>query len=214
MGKKKDKKKDAVPPQVETAAVPAAQPAASDPAPEEASGIPEASSVVPAAPAKAAVAVDFRRPSFLRRWGPDIAKAAAALFVLAAAVAIWFQPPLLKSGFPYLSYTFQNRPFTDAELYRPLAMPTRYYIKLPHELALRYQWFAVDRRREVAALAKAPVRSFFGLPAIRRGDALGLDLEFTKLDNSEWQVAFNPDSIVFSNAVLSVRLDAKAPERK
>lgn len=169
---------------------------------------------MPAEPAKNAAPIDFRRPSFLRRWGPDILKAAIAILVLVAAVAIWFQPPLIKADFPYLSYLFQNRPFTDAELYRPLAMPTRYYIKLPHELARRYQWFAVDRRREVAALAKPPERSFLGLPAIRRGDALGLDLEFTKLDNSEWQVAFNPDSIVFSNAVLSVRLDTKAPEKK
>ena len=43
--------------------------------------------------------------------------------------------------------------------------------------------------------------------AIRRGDPLGQDLEFTKIDGLEWRVGFYADSVVFSNAILCVRLE-------
>lgn len=157
-------------------------------------------------------------PRRWKRWCADVIKATAALFVLVLAAAIWYQPPLFRSASPTVSYTFQGKIFTDATLYRPLAMPTRYYIRLPHELARRYAWFAVDRRREVVALLeKPPHRRFFNAYAVRRGDPFGLDLEFTKIDGLEWQVAFHDQSVVFSNAILSVRLDGKtsspAPKR-
>jgi len=126
------------------------------------------------------------------------------------AAAIWYKPPLVRADYPYLSYVFRGRRATDAMLYRPLAMPTRYYIALPEKLAGRYQWFAVDRRREVAALTTAPAHRFLGKPAIKRSDPLGLDLEFRKLDGSEWRIGFFEDAIVFSNAVLTVRLDTRA----
>ena len=89
-------------------------------------------------------------------------------------------------------------------------MPTRYYIEVPRQLANRYTWFAVDRRREVAALSEEPRHLFLGKKAIKRSDPLGLDLEFRKLDHSEWQVHFFDDAIVFSNDVLTVRLDIKS----
>lgn len=144
-----------------------------------------------------------------RRLTPDLLKAALAVAVIGIAAAIWYKPPLVRADSPYLSYRYQGVWLTDALLYRPLAMPTRYYIKLPHQLADRYAWFAVDRRREVAALADAPRHRFLGRAAIKRSDPLGLDLEFRKLDRSEWQVHFFADTIVFSNAVLTVRLDTK-----
>lgn len=140
---------------------------------------------------------------------PDLAKVALALPVIGLAVAIWFKPPLIRISRPYVSYLFGGQQATDAKLYRPLAMPTRYYVELPRTLANRYTWFAVDRRREVAAIAEEPSHSFLGKRAIRRSDPLGLDLEFRKLDNSEWQVHFFEDAIVFSNALLAVRLDIK-----
>jgi hypothetical protein len=67
----------------------------------------------------------------------------------------------------------------------------------------------VDRRREVVALTEAPRHRALGLQAIRRSDPLGLDLEFRKLDGSEWQIAFLDDAIVFSNTLLTVRLDTQ-----
>ncbi len=144
-----------------------------------------------------------------RRWLPDLVKAALALAVIGVAAAIWYQPPLVRAAFPYVSYTFRGQRAEGAMLFRPLAMPTRYYVALPERLAERYHWFAVDRRREVVALAEAPQRRILGRPAIRRSDPLGLDLEFRTLDGSEWRIFFLDDAIVFSNALLSVRLDTR-----
>ena len=144
-----------------------------------------------------------------RRWMPDMVKVALALAVIGVAAAIWYKPILIQADFPYVSYCFKGLQAKDATLYRPLAMPTRYYIALPGKLAGRYEWFAVDRRREVVALTAAPQHRFLGRNAIKRSDPLGLDLEFRKLDGSEWQIHFMADSIVFSNALLSVRMDTK-----
>jgi hypothetical protein len=139
----------------------------------------------------------------------DLVKAALALAVIAVAAVIWYEPPLVAAEFPQLSYTVNGQRFEDAVLYRPLAMPTRYYVVLPRKLEDRYAWFAVDRRREVVALVEAPQRTLMGRRSIRRSDPLGMDLEFRKLDGSEWRIAFLKDAIVFSNAVLAVRLDAQ-----
>ena len=144
-----------------------------------------------------------------RRWIPDLFKVALAFAVIVVAVVIWYQPPLVKAAFPYASYTFGGQRFEDAVLYHPLAMPTRYYVALPKKLAGRYEWFTVDRRREVVALSEMPHRRNMGRLAVRRGDPLGLDLEFRKFDGSEWQIGFFDDAIVFSNAVLTLRLDTK-----
>lgn len=152
--------------------------------------------------------------SRLRRALPDLIKVVFALVVIGVAAAIWYQPPLIKRDFPRVTYRFGGEWLADAALYRPLAVPTRYYVGLPRKLAGRYQWFAVDRRREVAALAEEPKRRIMGRKVIKRGEPLGLDLEFRKLDGSEWKVFFFEDSIVFSNAVLAVRLDARRDNAK
>lgn len=148
-------------------------------------------------------------PSFARRFLPDLLKVALAFAVVVVGSLIWYQPPLISDDFPYVSYTFEGKTATDAKLYRPLAMPTRFYIELPKKLQERYLWFSVDRRREVAALTEAPQHRFLGWSAIKRSDPLGMDLEFRKLDHSEWQVHFFHDAIVFSNAVLTIRMDTK-----
>ena len=160
-------------------------------------------------PAESAAGATRASRGRMRRWLPDLAKVALALAVIAVAAAIWYQPPLILADFPYVSYAFQGQRATDAQLFRPLAMPTRYYIALPRQLAGRSQWFAVDRRREVAALTEQPSHRFLGRPAIKRSDPLGLDLEFRKLDGSEWRIFFFEDSIVFSNALLTVRMDTR-----
>jgi hypothetical protein len=188
------------------------------PAPESAAGAegqvaaePQLAAAVQPAPAPSPAAV--AAPSRLRRWLPDLVKVALALAVIGVAAIIWFKPPLTLAHFPYVSYQFQGQTLTDAKLFRPLAMPTRYYVQLPKKLADRYEWFAVDRRREVVALTVAPHERIFGRDAIKRSDPLGLDLEFRKLDHSEWQVTFLPDAIVFSNAVLAVRMETRqAPD--
>lgn len=161
-------------------------------------------------PAPKPPAIAARPVSRLRLLLPDLVKVALAFTVIGIGTAIWLKPPLIRASHPYVSYRYAGTTYTDATLYRPLAMPTRYYIQLPRQLADRYTWFAVDRRREVASLAEAPGHVFLGRPAIKRSDPLGLDLEFRKLDNSEWQVHFLDDAIVFSNALLAVSMQTKA----
>jgi hypothetical protein len=141
---------------------------------------------------------------------PDVIKVVCAGLVILVALVILFKPPLLKSNFPKVTYSFSGTTYTDATLYRPLAMPTRYYIELPRKLVDRYHVFAVDRRREIAAVMTNDLkRTFFGVPTINRNDPLGMDLEFRHLDNSVWHVYFLPETILFSNALLTVRLDIK-----
>ncbi len=148
--------------------------------------------------------------SWVRRLLPDVLKVAGALIVISVALVILLTPPLVRSDFPKVTYSFNGTTYTNATLYRPLAMPTRYYIALPKKIADRYQFFAVDRRREVATLMTNTLsRTIFGMPAIKRTDPMGLDLEFRHLDNSEWRVSFLPETILFSNAVMAVRLDVK-----
>ena len=168
---------------------------------------PESVDVTHPAPASGTEFIPLPPQSRFRRLLPDFVKVALAFAVIGLAVAIWIKPPLIRTSHPYVSYLFGGQTATDAKLYRPLAMPTRYYIEMPRPIADRYTWFAVDRRREVAALAEEPQHRFFGKRAIKRSDPLGLDLEFRKLDNSEWQVHFFDNAIVFSNALLSVRID-------
>ena len=147
---------------------------------------------------------------WVRRLLPDVLKVVGALIVISVALVILVIPPLVQSDFPKVTYSYNGTTYTNATLYRPLAMPTRYYIALPEKIADRYQFFAVDRRREVATLMTNKLsRTIFGMPAIKRTDPMGLDLEFRRLDNSEWRVSFLPETILFSNAVLAVRLDVK-----
>ena len=147
---------------------------------------------------------------WVRRLLPDVLKVVGALIVISVALVILVIPPLVQSDFPKVTYSYNGATYTNATLYRPLAMPTRYYIALPEKIADRYQFFAVDRRREVATLMTNTLsRTIFGMPAIKRTDPMGLDLEFRRLDNSEWRVSFLPETILFSNAVLAVRLDVK-----
>lgn len=166
------------------------------------------------APAKLAAPVPVLPASRLRRALPDIVKVFLAFTVIGVAAVIWYKPPLIIADYPRVTYRHGGEWMDDATLYRPLAMPTRYYVGLPRKLAGRYEWFAVDRRREVVALAEAPQRRFMGRKVITRGEPLGLDLEFRKIDGSEWKIFFFDESIVFSNAVLAVRLDVgKAREK-
>ena len=155
---------------------------------------------------------DIQTRSRIQRMLPDIIRAVLALAVIGVGAAIWWKPPLMTATFPITTFTYKDNTVKEATLYRPLAMPERYYVQLPYKIAKRYEWFAIDRRREVVALAEEPQHTFLGNTAIKRSDQLGLDLEFRKIDGAEWLIHFNPDSIVFSNNLLCVRLDTKKAE--
>ena len=204
MGKTKKKNtKESVPLEPCSPSTPSADPREEADVVVPEAAVPESSSATPAPAPLPPIKSRFRRLL------PDLIKVALALAVVVLGTVIWYKPPLMRDSFPYVSYTFGGKTATDARLYRPLAMPTRYYIELPKRFENRYLWFSVDRRREVAALTEVPSHRFLRWPAIKRSDPLGLDLEFRKLDHSEWQVHFLPDAIVFSNAVLAIRMDTK-----
>lgn len=155
---------------------------------------------------------DIQTKSRIQRMLPDIIRVALAFSVIGIGTAIWWKPPLMTASFPVTTFTYKDDTVKEATLYRPLAMPERYYVQLPYKIAKRYEWFAIDRRREVVALTEKPEHTFLGNTAIKRTDPLGLDLEFRKLDGFEWLIHFNPDSIVFSNNLLCVRLDTGQAE--
>ncbi len=137
----------------------------------------------------------------------DLLKVVIALAVIALAGVIWYQPPLVKVESPYATWSHRGSVWSEAQLYRPLSVPTRFYISLPSTLENHYEWFAVDRRHEIAAMmTNAPSRRTLGWVAVRRGEPLGLDLEFRKMDGSEWQVHFFDSQILFSNALLAVEV--------
>lgn len=150
--------------------------------------------------------------SRLRRMLPDLVRVLLALSVIGIGAAIWWKPPLMSASFPITTFKYKDQPIQEAALFRPLAMQERYYVKLPAKLENRYEWFAIDRRREVVALTEEPGHSFLGKPAIKRGDDLGLDLEFRNIDGHEWLIYFYQEAIVFSNNLLTVRLDTEQPQ--
>ncbi|MDA3925702.1 MAG: hypothetical protein PF904_13465 [Kiritimatiellae bacterium] len=174
--------------------------------------IPELTPETPETPEKHITHSSAPKSRF-RRMLPDILRVILALSVIAAGIAIWFKPPLFTASFPTTTYQYKGKPAQQATLYRPIAMQERYYVELPDKLENRYQWFAIDRRREEVALCDEPQHRFLGKRAIKRGDPLGLDLEFRTLDGHEWLIYFYTDAIVFSNNLLCVRLDAKGSEK-
>lgn len=155
----------------------------------------------------------IKAKSRMRRMLPDIIRVVLAFTVISIGVAIWWKPPLMTASFPVTTYIHKNSLPREAALFRPMAMQERYYVQLPEKLEGRYEWFAIDRRQEVVALCEEPVHSFLGNKAIKRGDPLGMDLEFRTIEGHEWLIHFFTDAIVFSNNVLSVRLDTKQAEK-
>jgi len=211
MGKKqKAKQPSAPPPPAAAAAQTAVGNEESGPQAHDAQPSPDDTPQTPNPDGAASASPPARPRSRARRLLPDIIKAAVAVGVIGLGIAIWLKPPLVRDTFPYVSYTLGGQTFTNAVLYRPLAMPTRFYVGLPEKVADRYQWFTLDKRREIVALADGPPQdSFLWWPAVKRNAPLGLDLEFRTLDSSQWLIFFFKDAIVFSNNILSVRLDTK-----
>jgi hypothetical protein len=149
----------------------------------------------------------------IRRMLPDLISVLIALIVVVLGSILWWQPPLFTCSFPATSFSYKRGPAMAATLYRPVAMRQRYYIQLPEKIENRYEWFAVDRRREVVALSEEPQHQLLGVSAIRRSDPLGLDLEFRTIDGHEWLIHFHRDAIVFSNNLLKVRVDTGNPDK-
>lgn len=127
--------------------------------------------------------------------------------VFALSVWIWIFPPLQPVSSPIAGYALGTNEVRQASVYRPVAVPARYYIELPETVLGQFQWFMVDFRSEVAARLKEPVsRRRFGLLSVNRSGDRGEDLEFRKIDGDEWRVSFSGGDALFSNSLLRVEL--------
>ena len=134
----------------------------------------------------------------------------AAAFFAAVAVAIalwllWYAPPLRLSSDYSVSYTVSGTPHSDAQIFRPVGVASRYYILVPAPSAPQYRWFVVDFSRSIAALPSFGVTCPCGSPCVHRDQALGMQLTDAKTED-HWQVSITPDAVQFSNADMSVHL--------
>jgi len=141
-----------------------------------------------------------------RRLSDKIAVALAAV-VFALSVWIWIFPPLQPVSSPTAVYAVGTNEVRQATVYRPVAVPARYYIELPETVLEQYRWFMVDFRSEVASRLKEPIsKRRLGLLSVNRSGDRGEDLEFRKIDGDEWRVSFFGGNAVFSNSLLRVEL--------
>lgn len=141
-----------------------------------------------------------------RRLSDKIAVVLAGV-VFALSAWIWIFPPLQPVSSPTAVYALGTNEVRQASVYRPVAVPARYYIELPETVLEQYRWFMVDFRSEVASRLKEPIsRRRFGLLSVNRSGDRGEDLEFRKIDGDEWTVSFFEGTAVFSNSLLRIEL--------
>jgi hypothetical protein len=137
--------------------------------------------------------------------------AAALIVVILAAIALWllwYAPPLRPSSDYSVAYSVSGQPHLDARLYRPVGIPSRYYIYVPAPSAPRYHWFLVDFSTRVAFHPSFGGTCPWGSPCVNRDQQLGLPLTDAKTEDT-WQVSFNVNGVQFSNATLAVSLTKK-----
>lgn len=157
-----------------------------------------------------AVAAEVKTPPPVlirkRRLSDKIAVVLAAV-VFALSVWVWIFPPLQPVSSPTAVYALGTNEVRQANVYRPVAVPARYYIELPETVLEQYRWFMVDFRSEVASRLREPIsRRRFGFLSVNRSGDRGEDLEFRKIDGDEWRVSFFEGTAVFSNSLLRVEL--------
>lgn len=139
-----------------------------------------------------------------RRLSDKVAVVLASI-VFALSTWIWIFPPLQPVTAQTAVYFVGTNEVARANVYRPIAVPARYYIQLPEMVLGQYQWFMVDFRSEVAARLKEPISSqWLGLLSVSRSGDRGEDLEFRKIDGDEWRVSFIGEDAVFSNSLLRI----------
>ena len=134
--------------------------------------------------------------------------AVALLLPLVVAIGLWllwYAPPLRHSSDYAVTYSISGEPHSDAKLFRPVGMASRYYISIPFPSAPQYHWFVVDFSRRLVALPAFGVTCPYGSPCVHRDQALGIVLPDAKTEDT-WNVTFAGNSVQFSNATLSVSL--------
>ncbi len=130
------------------------------------------------------------------------------ILAILLGASIWRTPPLIPAHDFHATATCAGQPLPPPAVYKLLGLPQRFYIRLPEIIDNRYQWFSVDMRQETVTLLPhdPATATWFNLPAIRRTDRLGLDLEFRTLAGLEWTIAFTPDRVSFTNGRLTLTL--------
>jgi hypothetical protein len=134
----------------------------------------------------------------------------AAVFLIVLAVAVgrwllWYAPPLRPSSDYTVTYSVDNQSHSDAQLFRPVGISSRYYILVPSSSRPEYRWFVVDFANGLAALPLFGVTCPCGSPCVHRDQALGVQLTGSKVGD-HWQVSVTPDAASFSNRTMSVSL--------
>ena len=135
----------------------------------------------------------------------------AAGVLLAAVVAaialwlLWYAPPLRKSSDYSVTYSVSGKTYSDAQLFRPIGIPSRYYISIPSNSAPNYPWFAVDFPLGIVALPGFGVTCPCGSPCVHRDQPVGVLLTDGKVED-HWRVSFTSDGVHFSNGTMSVSL--------
>jgi len=133
---------------------------------------------------------------------------AVLLTVILAACALlllWYAPPLRKSSDYSVAYTVSGRSFSNAQLFRPVGIQSRYYISIPSPSVGYYRWFVVDFAYKIAAHPMFGVTCLFGSPCVHRDQSIGLPLTDAKTED-HWKVSFNTSGVEFSNGTMSVSL--------
>lgn len=139
-----------------------------------------------------------------RRLSDKIAVALASV-IFALFGWVWVFPPLQPVSSQTAVYSVGTNEVRQASVYRPIAVPARYYVELPETVLDRYRWFMVDFRSEIAARLKDPIsRRWMGLLSVNRSGDRGEDLEFRKIGGDEWRVSFFGETAVFSNSLLRI----------
>ncbi len=136
-----------------------------------------------------------------------IGKYLLLLIVLAVLYLLWYAPPLIETHAATVSYSSSGQVHNDAIVYRPLFMPSRYYIRLSTVPRDEYHWFAVDFSRRTASLA-SPIFLQFGEPFIHRDMPIGVSLTNPKVED-RWTVSLTATNAIFSNGALFVSLTKK-----
>lgn len=146
----------------------------------------------------------------MKRKKPLIIAAVLLAVIIAACVGalLWYAPPLHKSSDYSVTYSISGRSYSDAQLFRPVGIQSRYYISIPSPSLPRYHWFVVDFTYKIAALPLFGVTCPCGSPCVHRDQALGVFLTDAKTED-HWKVSFTTNGVEFSNGTMSVSLIKK-----
>ncbi len=122
---------------------------------------------------------------------------------------LWFAPPLLRSSNYTVSYVVDGLEFDDAEVFKPLGISSRYYVRFPSAKNRFYRWIGIDFERGIAAIPLFPVKCPCGSPCIHRDQAFGIHLTSGKME-SDWRVSVTRENVNLISSEMSVTIIRRA----